>query len=260
MKTARKNSPKIWSSVLPSPDEGAHKYHRGHCVIFAAPELTGATRLAAEAALASGVGLVSVIAPVRGDIYRSTLPADIMVTEHFNTEDKRVTACLVGPGGTCESHKAVVEQAGDTPFVLDSAALPKPEDLPCPSHRILTPHSGELSRLFPDLEADKPADVIKAAARAGAIIVAKGPTTFIADPQGRLVVNDKPNPALARGGTGDVLAGLIAGLIAQNMSAFEAACAAVWIHSEAAKGKGHSFTASDLVAEIGRVINEEVTE
>jgi len=165
---------------------------------------------------------------------------------------------LVGPGGVDKSVAFNLRDAHGFPIIQDSGALPSVDDLPLSPLRTLTPHGGEFAKLFPDLNSGDSNDVMKAAKRFNAIIVAKGAETFVAEPSGSIVFHKAPNPALARAGTGDVLSGLIAGLIAQHMPPFEAACAAVWIHSEAANGKGHSFTASDLVVEIGHVIDQKV--
>lgn len=250
------NSPDLWKDHLPRPASDSHKYDRGFCGIVAAPELTGATRLSALAALRSGVGLVKVIAEVRDDIYRSTLPADIMVTNKLDPKEKKVTTWLAGPGGIAISHHEEIDALEDTPRVLDSSALPTPDKFPLKSETVLTPHGGEFKKMFPELDSKKAPDVIEAAKMSNTIIVSKNEATIIAHPDGRSAEHDNPNPALARGGTGDVLAGLIAGLIAQGMPEFEAACASVWIHSEAAKGAGHSFTASDLVGKLNQIIDE----
>lgn len=248
------NSPELWKDSLPHPSTESHKYDRGFCGIIAAPELTGATRLAAEAALRSGAGLVRVIAEVRDDIYRMTLPADIMVANKLDIEEKKITAWLAGPGGIAISHHEAIDEMEDAPRILDSSALPTPDKFPLKGEAILTPHGGEFKKMFPELESKKAADVLEAAEKSNTILIAKNAKTIIAHPDGRSVEHDHPNPALARGGTGDVLAGLVAGLVAQGMPGFEAACAAVWIHSEAGKGAGHSFTASDLVANIAHTL------
>lgn len=254
------NSPKLWKDHLPSPSKDSHKYDRGFCGIIAAPELTGATRLAAEAALRSGVGLVRVIAEVRDDIYRVTLPADIMVTNKLDIKEKKITAWLAGPGGIAISHHEAIDEMESAPRILDSSALPTPDKFPLSGEAILTPHGGEFKKMFPNLNSKNPADVMESAKRSSAIIISKNDTTLIAHPDGRSVEHDHPNPALARGGTGDVLAGLVAGLRAQGMPCFEAACAAVWIHSKAAEGAGHSFTASDLAENVAHALEDCLTK
>ncbi len=254
------NSPDLWKDCLPRPSMDSHKYDRGFCGIIAAPELTGATRLAAEAALRSGVGLVKVIAEVRDDIYRSTLPADIMVANMLDPKEKKITAWLAGPGGIAISHHEEIDAMDGAVRILDSSALPTPDKFPLKGQTVLTPHGGEFKKMFPKLDSKKINDVLEAAKTANAVIVSKNEATLIAHPDGRSVEHDRPNPALARGGTGDVLAGLIAGLTAQGMSGYEAGCAAVWIHSEAAKEAGHSFTASDLLRELNQIIDKMFSE
>jgi len=254
------NTPDLWKVHLPRPKPDSHKYDRGFCGIIAAPELTGATRLAATAALTSGVGLVRVVAEVRDDVYRATLPADIMVTTKLNIEEKKITAWLAGPGGIAISHHEDIDAAGDVPRILDSSALPMPDKFPLKGETILTPHGGEFKKMFPDLDAKKVEDVLEAAKISNALIISKNEKTLIAHPDGRSLEHNHPNPALARGGTGDVLAGLVAGLVAQGMPCYEAAGAGVWIHSEAGKGAGHSFTASDLVENLPRIIDKLISK
>ncbi len=272
------NIPDLWKDKLPRLKPDGHKYDRGHAVIVGAPELTGATRLAAESCARIGAGLVTVIAPeTSGPIYRSTLPAHIMVEDmtvrdyptadgkstyesiHHHFADPRRNVLLMGPGGCCTQYfeqiayrawdrkpqlKLVMDAGAVTAFqgrLLDLNAFADPET-------ILTPHEAEFRKLYSnaDTHGDLKLATITAAREANCIIVLKGKHTFIATPDGCTQGSDHATPYLATAGTGDVLAGMITGLLAQGMPAFEAACAAVWIHGEAGLRFGPGLVASDL--------------
>jgi len=255
------NGPELWANVLPRPDAASHKYDRGYCTIFGAPSLTGATRLAATAANRVGAGLVTVQCETRGDVYRAALPPEIMVQDAGETIPEKTTALLGGPGGLSPSHLDALLSRTGLPRVIDSGGFPStPDRLNGNSATILTPHEGEFSKLFGPTSgsfgAAKAEATLKAAQASGAVVVLKGPLSVIAHPDGRIVLNDRPNPYLATAGTGDVLAGLMAGLLAQHMDAFWAASAAVWIHSEAAERIGPGLIASDITSIVPNILAE----
>jgi len=239
------NEPKLWQSFLPIPDRDANKYHRGFVGIYAAPELTGATRLAASSCNRIGAGLVSVIAPVRGDVYRCCLPADIMVQ---SDRPAKVDVALGGSGGIAEQHLEELLASNNLKArVFDADALPKQNQFQwLDEHCILTPHFGEFERVFGTIETDVEKAAQRAAEACGGIVVLKSADTIIASPDGQTVCNSHASPYLAKAGTGDVLAGLISGLVAQNMPHFHACCAATWIHGEAAIRSGPGLIASDI--------------
>lgn len=246
------NTPALWLSHFPRRMTDSHKYTAGHAVIYAAPELTGATRLAAEACARIGAGLVTVLAPESVvNVYRASLPAHILVRQDLQWWDKKVTATLYGSGGISEAVRVKERVAA----VLDAdalAALPPALNPLC----VLTPHEGEFALTFPDIHGSREARARQAALESGAIVVLKGAETVIAAPDGRLAVNCHASPALATAGTGDVLAGMITGLLAQGMPGFEAACAAVWIHGDCALRFGSGLVASDLPDLIPAAVQE----
>ncbi|MCI5061155.1 MAG: NAD(P)H-hydrate dehydratase [Alphaproteobacteria bacterium] len=255
------NSPDLWLSSFPVPADDGHKYDRGHAVIFGAPELSGATRLAAQAASRMGGGLVSVIAPQACyDLYRTVLPPDIMVRAELTQKPKGNLVFLGGSGGIEEvHHQFLLNNEFGAARVFDADALLDANrdnfekfDQNC----VLTPHMGEFERVFPDLAGDNAKKAAQAAQLSGAILVLKGPQTVIATPDGRLVENDHASPYLAKAGSGDVLAGMIAGLIAQGVSPFDAACAGVWIHGEAGQRIGPGLIAGDITARIPEILRD----
>jgi hydroxyethylthiazole kinase-like uncharacterized protein yjeF len=243
------NNPDLWINTLPVRNNG-HKYDYGHAFIYGAPEMTGASRLAASACARMGAGLVSVLCANEAyNIYRTTLPSHIIVQNDLKYKHDKLSARLYGSGGLpC---KPDFEQ--DIPTVLDAEALKYLPDR-LSSNYILTPHDGEFAKTFPDIKGDKQKKALVAASQTNAIIVLKGAETIIAHPDRRVVTNHHSSPMLASGGTGDVLAGMITGLLAQGMDPFHAACAAVWIHGEAGLTIGHGLVASDIEAILPKIL------
>jgi ADP-dependent NAD(P)H-hydrate dehydratase / NAD(P)H-hydrate epimerase len=256
-----RNAPALWLDHLPVPRGGTHKYHRGHALILGGP-MTGAGRLAAQAARRIGAGLASLaVPPGTADIYAADHPGAI-VQECPDAaaladilRDPRRNALLAGPGaGTGpdvrESVAAVLETGRScvldadaiSTFAGEAAALAALIWGPC----VLTPHDGEFARLFPDLMGDRLSRARQAASMLGAVLVLKGADTVIAAPDGNAVINDNAPADLATAGSGDVLAGLVLGLLAQRMPAFEAACAAVWLHGAAAGTAPAGLIAEDI--------------
>jgi NAD(P)H-hydrate epimerase len=256
------NGPALWLGAYPWPKPDDHKYRRGHAVIAGGAVLTGAARLAARAAGRVGAGLVTVAVPEAAwPVYAASLTSVIVrplrQTEDFGNlvRDERVRAALVGPGaGVSPETRALAAAAlaGGPATVLDADALTAFANTPdvlfaaIKGSVVLTPHEGEFTRLFA-LSGNKLARARAAAQRSGAVIVLKGPDTVIAAPDGRAAVNANAPPELATGGTGDVLAGLVSGILAQGLPAFDAACAACWLHGEAARQFGPGLVADDLI-------------
>jgi NAD(P)H-hydrate epimerase len=256
------NGPPLWLGRYPWPQPEGHKYRRGHAVVLGGAELTGAARLSARAAARAGAGLVTVAAPEKAwPVYASALMGIIVRAMHAPDDfaklidDERVRAMVVGPGAgaTPETRAAALAALGTRrAVVLDADAITafakSTEALTAAikGPTVLTPHEGEFARLFSG-EGDRLSRACKAAKLAGAVIVLKGPDTVIAAPNGRAAINANAPPDLATGGTGDVLAGLIAGLLAQGLAPFEAACAGCWLHGEAAREFGPGLVADDLI-------------
>jgi len=248
MDVSVENNPDIWLASFPRPRAIVNKHDRGGAVIFGAPELSGATRLSAVACSRIGAGLVTVLADKMIDIFKASLPADIMVRSGSLEALKTTNVLLGGPGGISASHHSqLLENLHGAKRVFDASAIPEEMDWAyLDDNCVLTPHQGEFRSIFPWVDSEPCRSAVQAAKSCAGIIVLKGPLTVIAHPDGRIVLNNEPNPYLAKAGTGDVLAGFIAGLLAQGMPAFEGACAAVWIHSRAGDMLGPGLTAADL--------------
>jgi len=259
---AWENSPALWLDSYPWPKPEGHKYGRGHALIAGGPVMTGAARLAARAAQRIGAGLTTLAAPTSAwSVYAASLtgvivqPVESLRDFAALLADARRNALLVGPGaGVTPStrDRALGALVTGRATVLDADALSvfaqHPGMLfsaisgPC----VLTPHEGEFVRLF-SVAGDKLSRARRAAAQSGAVVLLKGPDTVIAAPDGRAAINANAPPDLATGGTGDVLSGMIVGLLAQGLDAFRAAAAGAWLHGEAARSFGTGLIAEDLI-------------
>ena len=260
------NSPALWGLDYRWPEANAHKYARGHCVIVSGPaHATGAARLAARGALRIGAGLVSVAAEGEAVALNAAHLTAIMVKPFTGAKglaallsDRRLNAIVLGPGlGVGADTRALVAVvlASGAAAVLDADALTAFQEeaqslfAEIRHPTVMTPHAGEFERLFPGLlksSASKVQAARAAAARANAVVLLKGGDTVIAAPDGRAAINVNAPASLATAGTGDVLAGFIGGLLAQGMPPFEAACAAAWLHGDAAGRFGPGLIAEDL--------------
>ena len=255
------NDPRQWQGDLPQPQFGGNKYTRGSALLVGGYPMTGASRMAALAAARAGAGLTTIAVPEHGLAVYAAALTSIMV-QPLSTDDDlgrllddpRYTACLIGPGagvGDATRARALRLLTSGKAVLLDADAITAcaahPEELfaAIEGACVITPHEGEFKRLF-SYEGDKLSRARQAAKRSGAVIVLKGSDTVIASPDGRAAINSNAPATLATAGSGDVLAGLILGLLAQGMNAFPAACAAVWMHGAAAASFGPGLLAEDL--------------
>jgi hydroxyethylthiazole kinase-like uncharacterized protein yjeF len=266
------NDPQSWQKSFPVPDIDGHKYARGHAVVLSG-ELasTGAARLAARGALRAGAGLVTLASPRDALAVNAAALTAVMVRAVDNViqfaellDDRRLNSVVIGPGAGIGSRtRDLVHTAlsAKRALVLDADALTSFAEAPerlfeaiKASHDpqvVLTPHEGEFPRLFSDGSNKHPGRsklerVRDAAERSGAVVLLKGPDTVVASPDGRASIASNAPPWLATAGAGDVLAGIIAGVLAQGAPAFEAACIGVWMHGEAAREAGPGLIAEDL--------------
>ncbi|MEO1695260.1 MAG: NAD(P)H-hydrate dehydratase [Pseudomonadota bacterium] len=265
------------SATRRAPAADGHKYDRGHAVVLSGPaHQTGAARLSAMAAQRAGAGLVTVAASGDAVGVNAAHLTSIMLAP-FDTPDEfvglfadtRRNVAVLGPGAgrTPETRASVLDllQQAMPDVVLDADALTVFDDAPselfetiqaASGQVVLTPHDGEFRRLFPDLSGDKISVAKRAAERSGAVVVLKGADTVVAAPYGQVGVNTNAPPWLATAGSGDVLAGLIGGLLAQGLIAQHAAEAAVWMHGRAGQIAGPGLIAEDLLPAIKKVLED----
>jgi NAD(P)H-hydrate epimerase len=266
------NAPAQWQAAIPASRIETHKYKRGHLVVFSGgATATGAARMAAMAGLKAGAGLVTIGSPenamsVNAGVLTAIMLRLVQTEKDLRSwlEDKRLTTFVLGPGfGAGKRARKFVLALADRHLVLDADGITSFRDDPAelfdafrdgPARLVLTPHEGEFGRLFPDIAADRELTKVQkaqaAAMRANAAVIYKGADSVIAAPDGRALINANAPPWLATAGSGDVLAGIIGGLLAQGMPTFEAAAAGVWLHGETGKRAGKGLTAEDLVADL----------
>jgi ADP-dependent NAD(P)H-hydrate dehydratase / NAD(P)H-hydrate epimerase len=266
------NIPPSWQKSFPVPQIAGHKYARGHAVIVSGDiAATGAARLSARGALRAGAGLVTLASPRDAFAVNAAALTAVMVRATDTVvefaellTDRRLDTCVIGPGagvGARTRDFVVTALSAERRLVLDADALTSFADAPDRLFQaikampdplvVLTPHDGEFPRLFSDISNKNPnrskLERVRAAAeRSGAIVLLKGSDTVVASPDGRAIIAANAPPWLATAGAGDVLAGMIAGLLAQGVPAFEAASIGVWMHGEAAREAGPGLIAEDL--------------
>ena len=273
------NGPALWGEQFPIPKLDGHKYTRGHAVVVSGGvSFTGAARLAARSALRAGAGLVTLASPREALAVNAAASTAVMVRAADGADelkrllaDRRLNAIVLGPGlgvGGATRELVLTALDGERAVVLDADALTsfaeEPDELfgairaQAARPVVLTPHQGEFARLFKSAmqgnENGSKVDLARAAAKAsGAVVLLKGPDTVIAAADGRAAIGENAPAWLATAGSGDVLAGMIAGLLAQGMPGFEAACAGAWLHGEAGNEAGPGLIAEDLAEVLPKV-------
>ena len=259
------------TKILHTMNDREHKWTSACWVIGGSEGMNGAPLLSSQAALRSGSGYVRVSTPggqgeVPSEIVGFDIPTEDWENHVIKSDFERFKAVVVGPGlGKTETvRKAVINllSAIHIPTVVDADALYAigQQNLN-PSgfgeHVVLTPHDAE----YKYLTGHKPAtnrvlDVCETAAKLKTVILLKGPTTIVSHPDGRCLLVNNGDQRLATAGTGDVLSGVIAGLLARGVSPFEAAACGAWIHAEAANNcLAEGMIASDIIRVLPEVLN-----
>lgn len=280
--TALANTPELWRDLLIEKPAGAHKYDHGAVLVWSGPPLrTGAARLAATAALRAGAGVVTLAGSKAALMVHAAHVTAIMLKQADSAadlasllDDQRINAVILGPamgvGGTTRDlvsaamvaqRACVLDADALTSFAGQQTAL---AELIGMNTRpvVLTPHEGEFARMTGlSAQGHQAGDshaqwrlghAVQTAASFGATIVLKGAQTIIAAADGRAALNSNAPPWLATAGSGDVLAGIIGGLLAQGMPGFEAACAGVWLHGLAGQISGRGMIADDLAIAVSK--------
>lgn len=262
------SGPALWAECWPAPAVDSHKFSRGAVLVASGPlPSCGAARLAAEAALRAGAGIVTVATPPDAVATVAAWRAAFVVKPTADAaalagllREPRLRAAVVGPGlGLGDDIWPAIRAAleADMALLLDADAITqmsrrRDEAFALIKARkgevVLTPHQGEFGRLFPDIGGSKLDRARAAAERSGAVVLLKGPDTVIAHPDGRAAINENATAVLATAGSGDVLAGIVGGLLAAGRPAFEATALAAWLHGEAGRIAGPGSIADDIAA------------
>ncbi len=287
-----RNHPAAWPFRVGRPHGSPkHKYRYGHVLVYAGPPgRGGAARLAARAALRTGAGLATVVPP-QAAVPEHAAQLDAVMVHGIETardwtallRQRGASAAVIGPGAGRGAKKAVIaalesqkDHIEPIALVLDADALTAFEEQPeqlfqgLAGHpALLTPHTGEFSRLFPDLGAElgrgtrSAVDIVRdAARRSHAVVLLKGRCTVISSPDGTAFLNDTTGPMsvpwLATAGAGDALAGAAGAFAAGGARLDAAAAAASWVHAEAARIRGPGLTADDLPELLPAALNEAI--
>lgn len=252
------NQPALWIGRMPRLFPADNKYQRGHLLVAGGARLTGAARLAVWAGRRMGAGVATLAAPAGcEEQYRQDHPGTMVAPLSdwpALLADPRINAAVIGPGlGIGEATRQLILQslAAGKACVIDADGLSSFAGDASPlwqamGKAVLTPHDGEYARLF-HFSGDRLTRARLAAQQSGAVVLLKGADTVVAAPDGRAAIASNAPPSLATAGAGDVLAGMIGGLLAQGMEIFAAACASVWLHGECARKFGAALVAEDLI-------------
>ncbi len=283
------NEPALWLENLPKLTTNGHKYDRGHSVVLSGGTVqTGAARLAAGAALRIGSGLVTLYSPPSAVLVNAAHLTAVMIKSikdldalKLALDDTRITSVIAGPAlgvgeQTCLYVEAIL--SSDKSVLLDADALTSFKSEPLRLFNaikqrvapvVITPHMGEYRALFGGAQStsdEQRVDLALSAAQiSGAFVVLKGAGTLVASPandinSARISKCTTAPPWLATAGSGDVLAGIIGGLLAQKMPAFEAASCGVWLHADAANRRGPALISEDLDAGLKEAITAMVLQ
>ncbi len=262
------------SKTIPKPNAHSNKYTRGHLAVLGGPlTSTGAARLAAMAGLRTGAGLVTILCDKKSLTVYARFLLSVMTHVIRSNENisklisqRKVSALVLGPGAGITAHTRRMVLAAlksNLPVVLDADALsvfkPDPQKLfqAIKAECILTPHDGEFARLFPDISlSNRKKAALKSAQRSHSVVILKGSSSIVAAPDGRIKIMPKASAYLSTAGSGDVLAGICGGLLAQGMDAYAAAIMAVTIHSYCGKILGAGLIAEDLAQNIPRALRK----